>query len=234
MRQPEVSVIIPSFMEEKYIGGAFRALGLQTYKNVETIVSDSSSTDRTIEIARKLADKVVVTKQRGISLGRNMGAKAAHGDILLFMDADTELVPDFIEKIVGAFSDPKVVMAAGMIRAEGNWSARFIFRATGELAWILSKIGRPKVYGMCMAVRKDVYDKLHGFDERLETAEDIDFTHRASKLGRCIVVRGAIAYTSPRRLRMGRGAISAVWYHIANYLRYRFLGKSAKAYPVIR
>jgi glycosyltransferase involved in cell wall biosynthesis len=229
-----VSVVIPTYKEEKYIGATLRALKQQTYRSIEVIVSDSSSPDDTVRIARKFADKVVVTKQRGISLGRNLGAKAAQGDILLFIDADTALHPDFITNIARAFEDGSVVMAAGVIRSDGPLVGRLIYRACGELAWLLAKINHPRIYGICMAVRRNAFEKLGGFDEKLETAEDMDITGRARKLGKCLVLRNAIAYTSSRRLKMGAGTLYTVGYHVANFFRYRLLGTGAKGYPVIR
>src|SRR3989344_315102 len=223
MKNPKVSVIIPTYMEEKYIESTLKALKNQTFKDFEIIVSDSDSKDNTAKIARKYADKTIVVKKRGIALGRNIGAKSAHGDIFLFLDADTDLDKNFLENIVHAFSDASIVLASGLLRTTSeSRRAKLVFHGTGELAWILSKIGRPAFYGICLAVRKDVFRKLGGFSEQHETAEDIDFTERASKLGKCIVVRSAIAYTSPRRLKMG-GTLYAVFFHIVNYLRYRIM-----------
>lgn len=234
LEDEKISIIIPTYLEEKYIENTLKSLQNQTYKNFEIIVSDSNSSDKTRTIAKNYADKVVNVKQRGIGLGRNRGAKVATGGIILFLDADTILEPNFLENVLGAFRSRNVALSCGMLKSDGSLSARFIFWGTGWLAWILSKIGYPVMYGMCLAVRKSVFDRVGGFNESLNTAEDVDFTRRASKFGKCVVLRNAIAYTSPRRLKMEGGALHAVFYHILNFFRYKLFGRGSEDYPAIR
>ena len=209
-----------------------KALGNQTFKNFEIIVVDSGSLDKTRAIAKKYADKVINVKKRGISLGRNVGAKVATGGIVLFLDADTILEPDFLENIIAYFRRPNVVGVSGYLYTSGSSLSKIIFSGTSEIAWISTMIGYPLFYGMCMAWRKDVFEKIGGINEKLETAEDIDLTRRMSKFGKCVLARDARAYTSPRRLS-GMGSLGAVKFHIINFIRFTFFKRGA-SYPVTR
>ena len=109
-KYPFVSVIIPTLNKEKYIETTLLSIKNQDYKGkYEIIVVDSNSKDMTVKIARKYADKVIVTKRRGVSVGRNIGAEVAKGEILIFVDADTTLLPNVISKVVGHLRRKKVV-----------------------------------------------------------------------------------------------------------------------------
>src|SRR5574341_590559 len=99
------SIIVPTYNEEQYIENCLKSLVTQDYSKseFEIIVSDSSSNDRTVEIARPIADKVVITKKRGIAHGRNFGANNSAGEILLFVDADVALDKNFLKNVETEF-----------------------------------------------------------------------------------------------------------------------------------
>ena len=229
----KVSVVIPTYKEEKFIEKTLRAVAKQTYPNYEIVVVDSNSPDRTRQLAKKYTKKVFNLKQRGISKGRNYGARHSDGDIILFLDADTIIEPDFLMNMTRVFRRENVAGASGYVKTTGKAINRLIFMLCSEVAWVFSKIKRPMFYGMCVAVRRDVYNKIGGFNEKLHTAEDIEFTRDMSKYGKCILSRDAIAYTSPRRVT-GMGTFNAVMFHIKNFVNYSLFRKSAKDYPVAR
>jgi len=229
----KISVIIPTYLEEKYIEKTLRAVRAQSYENFEIIVVDSNSKDRTRAIAKKIADKVINIKKRGVGLARNIGAKAAKGDLLLFLDADTILEKDFLKMVSKAFNDKNVVATSGYIHVKGSLLDKIIFSGTAEISWLTTVLGFPLFYGMCMTVRKDVFEKIGGFDLMLETAEDINLTERARKYGRCILIRNARALTSTRRTDK-MGPLHAVYYHITNFFRYKFFSSGRTGYSVAR
>ncbi len=84
-----ISIIIPTKNEEKYLPQLLESIKKQTVQPYEIIVADAGSTDRTVEIAKKYGAKVVKGGLPGV--GRNNGARAAKGDIFVFLDADTVL-----------------------------------------------------------------------------------------------------------------------------------------------
>jgi len=90
-----ISIIIPVHNEEKVIGATLGRLKSLTLPH-EVIVADDASTDATVSIARQHADIVVTSPAKGptISANRNAGAKASHGDMLVFMDSTSVILED--------------------------------------------------------------------------------------------------------------------------------------------
>jgi len=93
-----ISVVVCAKNEENYIGNCLQCLKKQTLKP-EIIVVEGHSTDKTYNIAKKYADKVVRDKKRGIAAARNLGWKTAKGDIVAYCDADSLPPKDWVEKI---------------------------------------------------------------------------------------------------------------------------------------
>ncbi|MEM5868865.1 MAG: glycosyltransferase, partial [Candidatus Aenigmatarchaeota archaeon] len=232
-KKPLVSIVIPSLNEEKYIGRTLASIKNQTYKNYEIILVDGNSKDRTREIAKRYGCKVIVEKRRGIGLARNIGANLAKGEILLFLDADTEIEKDFLEILVKRMKEKNIVCASGYIKAKGSFLERFIYRATSEIASFLSFIGYPHFYGNCLSCKKSAFIQVHGFNESLATCEDLDLTRKLAKIGKCIFLRDAIAYSSPRRIRKV-GALKICVFHIINFFKYKLLKKPYEEYDVVR
>jgi glycosyltransferase involved in cell wall biosynthesis len=227
-----ISVIIPTFQEKAFIGACLDSLVRQEYDRArfEIIVSDASSTDGTAAIARSSADKVVVGPKRGIGNGRNEGALVAEGEILLFVDADTTLAPDFLRRIEETFADAGIVGATGLARpADGNWFARFIYRGTYVLVRFFHGLGLSFFPGICAAYRASAFRAVSGFREDLGISEDLDMSRRIQRLGSCEFVARAHARVSTRRL--DKHALSVILFHIVNDLRYLITGQSAREYP---
>lgn len=109
----KISVIIPTFNEEKVISDCLNSLIKQSYQDFEIIVVDDGSSDSTKEIASRFPVKVLEQKHRGPGLARNNGAEEATGDILVFVDADMTFDSKFLDmltkpirggKTIGTFS----------------------------------------------------------------------------------------------------------------------------------
>lgn len=229
---PKISIIIPALNEEKYIEKTLKAVLNQSYKNFEIIVVDNGSTDRTSDIAKKYADTVLFCKEKGISKARNTGGKIATGDILLFLDADTVIKRDFLKNMLDKFKSPNVIGVSGYIETYGKRLHVITFRLCSEIAWLSTLLRNPMFYGMCMAYRRSVFEKIK-FDENLPTAEDIDFTKKARKFGKCVLARNARAITSPRRVEE-MGLDKAVLFHLKNFFNYTFFKKAKSDYPEAR
>ncbi|MBD3189696.1 MAG: glycosyltransferase [Candidatus Heimdallarchaeota archaeon] len=111
-KEPLVSIIVPTFNEEQNIRTCLRSLRLLDYSNYEIIVADGGSKDKTIELAKPLADKIVVDDKVpdgwiGKCWGCHLGAEVADGEILLFTDADTFHQPDSLRKTVSLLVQKK-------------------------------------------------------------------------------------------------------------------------------
>lgn len=110
----KVSVIIPVYNEEKVIRKCLESLNMQSYQNLEVIVVDDGSNDKTSEILSKfeasnLRLKALKQSHRGPGLARNLGAEEASGEILVFVDADMTFDKRFIEKLIGPMVKDQVV-----------------------------------------------------------------------------------------------------------------------------
>jgi glycosyltransferase involved in cell wall biosynthesis len=99
-----VSIIIPTFNEEKYIAACLKSLFNQTYQNIEVILVDDGSTDQTLEEVKKLENhrnfKVLTQNHLGPALARNKASKQARGEIIAFLDADMVFDKEFIKDLV--------------------------------------------------------------------------------------------------------------------------------------
>src|SRR3990167_165993 len=95
--KPQISIIIPAYNEAKYIGTCLSSLQGQNLKTKEIIVVDDGSTDDTLKVVNSL--KILHQNHRGAGAARNLGAKHAIGDILVFVDADMEFSPQFLEHL---------------------------------------------------------------------------------------------------------------------------------------
>ena len=101
----KVSIIIPTYNEEGVILECLESLSKQTYRDIEVIVVDDGSVDKTLSVLSKLKVKseklkVIKQKHKGPGAARNLGAKHAKGEILVFVDADMTFDPNFIDKLV--------------------------------------------------------------------------------------------------------------------------------------
>ncbi|MCI0561349.1 MAG: glycosyltransferase, partial [Nitrososphaera sp.] len=198
------SIIIPTYNEQEYIERCLQSIFLQEFdkKEFEVIVSDALSEDETVRLALSHSARVVNTTKRGIAHGRNIGAQNAKGEILLFVDADVTLTPDFLSRIDKAFQSPGTIAVTGKaIPVDGNAFARMVYRSTYLLVNVFHFFGMPLYPGLCVAYRAAAFGKLGGFREDFGVAEDLDLSKRISQLGTCRVDNSARAYVSTRRLQ---------------------------------
>ncbi|MCS7109197.1 MAG: glycosyltransferase [Candidatus Micrarchaeota archaeon] len=229
-----ISVVIPALNEEKYIESCLKSIKKQTYKPLEIIVCDGNSEDRTREIAKKYADKVVIEKKRSAAAERQKGAMIAKGDVIAFIDSDTIAEKDWLKKIAEAFAkDRKVVAVYGrVLMRDGSKIDKILAHLFTPYIRFTDLIGKPAVAGMNMAVRKDAFKKIGGFNLSLKTAEDIDLFNRIKKEGRIKFV-DAVTYTSARRLKHW-GYKKFFLFHTTNLIKYTLTGKAKEEYEQVR
>lgn len=232
---PEISVIIPSLNEEKYIKYPISGLKNQSFKSFETIVVDGASEDRTREIAKKSA-KVVIETRKGASAGRNKGASISKGKILVFIDADTKPSRGLLSAYADAFKDKSIVAATGPIYPleKANIRIRLGYEAVSVyFVKFTISVGMPSVVGSNFAVRADAFRKVKGFDENLLTYEDWDLSNKLKKLGKIVYIDDAVVKTSVRRVAAW-GVSGYFIYHVINMFMYNFLKRARKNYKTIR
>lgn len=231
---PLVSVVVPAYNEEKVLQKTVRSIMNSRYKNLEVIIVDDGSTDKTWDIVQKLQKaKQIIRGYHQINTGKsaavNAGIRHARGEIVVSIDADTIFTPATLGKMVRYFYYPYVGAVAGVVKV-GNvngWITRWqaleyitcinIDRASQ--AFMKSIAIAP---GACSAWRRDVVLEAGGFSN-VTMAEDCDMTLMVQKLGYEVVQdMGAIAYTeSPEKLhdlakqrfRWLFGTLQAFWKH---------------------
>lgn len=118
-----ISVIIPSFNGENFIGRCIESVLGQTYRDLEVIVVDDGSTDDTARICKQVASadsrvRLVSQKNQGLSGARNAGIDRASGEYLFFLDCDDYLEQDVLEVLLGALESTGADMAVGGVTQE--------------------------------------------------------------------------------------------------------------------
>jgi hypothetical protein len=184
-----LSVIIPALNEAATLPRLLRALQSQTRPPDEIIVADANSTDGTAAVARELGARVVVGGRPGPA--RNSGARAATGDVLLFLDADVLPGPDFVALLLAAFERGGYDIATTALAAlEATPTTRLLVEI-GNLFLQMTQRVSAHAPGCCILVKRSLHERLGGFDEAAQMAEDHDYAQRAAALGEFVV------FTSP-------------------------------------
>ena len=141
MKNPIISIVIPTLNEEKYLPKTLKSLKNQTFKNYELIICDGGSTDRTVEIAKSFGARVIVKNNSNVCEARDIGLRQASGEILVGADADTIYPNDHLQNIYEAFQKNKKIVAvtgkAQMI--DGPLWSTIMWKVTYRIMEIIAK-----------------------------------------------------------------------------------------------
>jgi len=145
---------------------------------IEIVIVDNGSKDNTIDVCRKFTDRIFIDAAATISKLRNMGARKAKGNFLVFIDSDCVISKDWLKCALGHFKDSNVGLAGSKtytVPDEAGWIEKtwkiHLDRCKDEkdTRWVVSR---------AIGVKKDTFLAAGGFDESLETCEDVDFGYR--------------------------------------------------------
>jgi len=214
-----LSIIIPTLNEEKYLPILLREIKKQNFRDLEIIVADANSEDKTIEIAKNFGCKIV---KGGLpAKGRNEGAKIARGKIFLFMDADNiYLAEKFLEKLVKEFKKRNLGVASFPIYPKGNKIDKFFYGIYNLWVKLIQKF---LAYATnAVLVKKELHEKIGGFDEEIKIAEDHDYAQRASKYGKFGFIETEPVLTSTRRFEKEGRIITYLKYFLAGVWMFFF------------
>lgn len=237
-----ISIIIPVYNEESDVERTVRQFAAMRLPH-EVIVSDTESTDKTVEIARKWADKVVTMpphKKRSVSTGRNDGAMAADGEFVVFLDCGTMIDdPDaFFERTLDEFQfkEDLVGLSARIevdkkTRTRSDAAVSFLMNAW--FAFLNNTMHMGIASGKFQMVRASAFHETGGFHERLSTAEDVDFFGRLGKLGRTEIVWDLAVYHSGRRFHE-LGAWNTLFHWMTNAISFWLFKKPSDKWEPIR
>jgi glycosyltransferase involved in cell wall biosynthesis len=202
---PRISLIIPAFNEEAYLPALLNSVDIarsrysRGHDEIEVIVADNSSTDRTAEVARTRGCVVAAVAKPAIAASRNGGARVATGEILAFVDADCTIHPETFNVIERTMSSPRVV-AGGTSAWFDRVSAGIL--ATTFIGEMLFRLANMDI-GVIFCRRSD-FETIGGYNEELLCAEDVEILVELKKLGkkrnqRFVRAKGARARTSARK-----------------------------------
>jgi glycosyltransferase involved in cell wall biosynthesis len=213
----KLSIIIPCKNEEKYISTLLSSLLEQELPfETEVIISDAFSTDNTIQNVLRYSDRLTIKIINGglPSVGRNNGAMAATGDILLFIDADsylknTKMISNSILKIENGNN-----LVGAFLNIENNFFVKVLYFFS-NIVMMLSKYDKPFVVGSFFMIKRDEFFKHGGFDVELMHCEDYFLSSMVDVKAFSLV--NDYVYTDDRRFKkMGRFKI--IKYFILNIL----------------
>lgn len=215
-----LSIIIPTLNEEKYLPLLLEAIKKQNFNDYEIIVADAGSGDKTCEVAKNYGCKLIAG---GIpAKGRNAGAKVARGDIFLFMDADNIYLPDnFLEKLLKEFKKRDLGVASFSIYPTGNKFDKLAYGIYNWWAEITQKFF--PLATNAILIKREVFEKIGGFDEEIKMGEDHDLARRASRVSKFGFIKTEPVLTSTRRFEKD-GRLKTYLKYILGYLYMLFLG----------
>lgn len=222
--KPAASVIVTTRNEEKIIEHCLRSVRNQTVKNIEIILVDACSTDRTVRIARKYINRLAV-KKCNVAEGRNIGAGMARSDVLVFLDADSMLLPETLEEVLKAYKRRGVVGASCPvlpISADIRYVSVYMFY--NSMARLSSILRKPQIAGIFCTYRREAFEKVGGFSKEVGILEDYHLSMRIGKLGKVKFLTNTVALTSPRRLK--KMGIRVPDRYLLAWLKFMLTGRS--------
>ncbi len=230
------SIIIPTFNEEKLLPALLSEISdaeLKKRFDYEVIVSDGGSRDKTLEIAKRYADKVVEhheSSRQLISQGRNRGAETASGEILIFINADiriSELEKLFMKIEDEFFPGNYIAMTCGVkvFPEDEIFSDRLFLGFYNRYFSFLNFIGLGMGRGECQVIRKVDFFELNGYNEEMAAGEDFDLFKRLRRKGKILFLKTFFVFESPRRYRK-YGHVKVFFTWLANALSVMAFNKS--------
>jgi glycosyltransferase involved in cell wall biosynthesis len=200
LSKPMISFIVPAYNEEHELSDTLAAIRLAASgvtQPYEIIVVDDASTDATPQIASDAGAKVIPINRRQIAASRNAGARAAQGEYLFFVDADTRINRTHVSGAIAALNR-RYSGGSAWVTMDGS------VPAWGHMLWrglSLIYFGMNLGAGAFLFTTRGNFHAVGGFDEQYFAGEEVYFTMALKKLGRFTVLREPVV-TSGRKLRM--------------------------------
>lgn len=184
--KPFFSIVIPTLNEEKTLPNLLNDLVNQTFKDFEVIVVDAKSEDRTVVYANKFKSKldirIIPSQKRNICYQRNSGAKDAKSDWLIFFDADNRLPKYFLQGIKFYTEFLQVSLISCHILPDTKSKKDEALAKLANIAFEIRKNSTsPAILESMIAIKRDVFKKVEGFDETIHWGEGVDLLSRLNK-----------------------------------------------------
>jgi glycosyltransferase involved in cell wall biosynthesis len=208
-----ISIIIPTLNEENFLSRLLESIKEQDFPEREIIVADAGSKDKTVVIAKNY--KATVVPGGLAAKGRNEGAKIAKGELFLFLDADVVLPGGFLNRVLKEFKERNLDVASFCLDSQSaKKSEKFLYNFFYN--WPIIIFEKILSHGsQAILVKKEIFEKVKGFDESIKFAEDHNFVRRIRKIGKFGVIRSAKVLSSPRRFEKDGWLLTYFRYIIA-------------------
>ncbi len=207
-----LSIIIPTLNEENYLPLVLASIKSQQSTDCEIIVADAGSTDKTLEIAYQY--NCIVCPGGLPAKGRNNGAQVARGELLFFLDSDTILPEHFFKKALGEFATRHLDIASFCLHPypEKVFSRLMVNIFYNYMIVALEKILPHAATGII--IKKNLFEKLHGYDETITLSEDHDLGRRAAKIAKFGIIRSVEIFVSDRRSKTDGWVTTGIKYFL--------------------
>jgi len=243
----DLAFVIPAYNEELLIGDCLKSVIREVERsgaNVEIIVVNNASTDKTADIAGSFAGvKVVFESKKGLVHARHAGFEASTAELVANIDADTQLPEGWISTVLSTFEKRSdlVALSGPYVYHDMAWYNRALVRGFYYFAYVLYLLNRfvfrvgSMIQGGNFVLKRSAWNKVGGFDRSIAFyGEDTDVAMRLHKIGPVKWTFKLPMYTSGRRLE-GEGVFKTAGTYTLNYLWVTFFGKPfTKNYSDVR
>jgi len=233
-----VSIVVPAYNEELLLPACLDSLAQQDYAgDIEVIVVDNASDDRTAEVATRRGVMVVSESLRGYSSALARGFKSATGEIVATTDADTVVPRNWISLLVREYeSHPDVVAVGGeIVFRDANRAARVF---TQGILPLLVRLDRSNpagahLWGANFSVRRAAFDAAGGWLEEFNLQADTELSERLRRFGRVVLLDNLPVYTSSRR--WNRRLLPSLALYASNFVWFQLWRRPLwRSFPNIR
>ncbi len=187
LSQPAISVVMPLYNKEKDVARAIRSALAQRYHDFELIVVNDGSTDSSAEAVRGIDDsriRLVEQENAGVAAARNRGIAEARADLVAFLDADDEWLPEFLATVIRlreSFPAAGVFATSYRVRDTKGHERSAVLRGLPASPWegilddyfALAAQSEPPVWSSAVAVKKEALEEIGGFPVGVRSGEDL-------------------------------------------------------------
>lgn len=224
-----VSIVVPAYNEERYIGRLLASLQKLPKENIlEILIVDNGSSDKTREIVRiaslsasgsEQKIRLIDEPRKGVAWARTRGVQEARGEVIAFLDADVYVTDEWLPNLIKYFSSDKVASVSGPTY---YYDVSLLTRVGVVIYWWFAAVVLSRITGYMgifanLAIRAESLKKIGGIDTSIEFyGDDTNVTRRLSKVGKVVFKRNFFVYASGRRLN-GQGLLHSFWHYAINF-----------------
>ena len=207
-----VSVVIPSYDSENTIVACVQSVLCQSYKDIEIIIVDDGSTDRSMAVLKDFLEKkmlqekisIVVQRNQGPSAARNKGIDLAKGEFIAFLDSDDFWNPEKLKIQIQLLKEDKDAQLVGCVYNDNfNKGKKRIIQI--HFTDLLKKNYFPTP---TVVARRKVFEELR-FNEQQKYSEDYRLWLQVSKKYKCLLVNESLTHSLTKKLQYGHSGLSA-------------------------